>query len=122
MVELDTFTLHISRDKYYLRYEWFVNSFLIRSLGINNTDECIIKLEIIKSSYLINISCIFIFQNQKFRYKILINRSSRIICVELRIETKFHEKKKGILMPFVYIYISRYELGRFINEVVQFRK
>lgn len=58
MVELDTFTLHISRDKYYLRYEWFVNSFLIRSLGINNTDECIIKLEIIKSLYLINISII----------------------------------------------------------------
>lgn len=58
MVGLDTFTLHISRDKYYLRYEWFVNSFLIRSLGINNTDECIIKLEIIKSLYLINISII----------------------------------------------------------------
>lgn len=106
MIELDTFTLHISRDKYYLRYEWFVNSFLIRSLGINNTDERIIKLEIIKSSYLINISCIFIFQNQKFRYKILINRSSRIICVELRIEMKFHEKKKNINAIRIYIYFT----------------
>lgn len=40
-----------------------------------------------------------------FRYKILINHLVLRIRVELRIEVKFHEEKKGILMPFVYIHI-----------------